>query len=310
MHDLRALVVDDSKVGRLTMLKKLEAMGVKVDLAESGRQALDYLARQRPDVIFMDHMMPDMDGFEVTRRIKASPATRDIPVIVVSGNEDEAFFRDARASGASDAIAKPPANEVLETLLASLPRRVVEAPAEPAPQPKGVEATPAPSVDMAEVRALVERLIGTAVAQLRDDFMAELRRGAADVETLGNRLQAMQQRAAAGMAEFQARVEGLAPESESLRQGFRDLRDELGELRERLSETRLRQLVEEALDNRQPITAARQPVEERESPQPAVGAGLQAEVDRLKGKVKTLSTMVAIGGAALLAVIGVVLLQG
>jgi CheY-like chemotaxis protein len=450
MHDLRALVVDDSKVGRLTMLKKLEAMGVKVDLAESGQQALDYLARERPDVIFMDHMMPDMDGFEVTRRIKASPATRDIPVIVVSGNEDEAFFREARATGAIDAIAKPPATEVLETLLASLPKRVVEAPAVPAPQPKGVEPVPAPSVDMAEVRALVERLVGTAVAPLRDGFMAEigrrleaeagnqrmalgewgerldqqaaamaeLRRGAADAETLGNRLQALEQRlvpleaeagrplpdidalrtdierrVAASLTELQAGADEMAPRLESLSHGFQELRAsvddhaarseqrfagvdsrldaladdlgrvsrdeqslrsaqaemeqrmeqriqqmqdavdaaqqaavpvqeevgeaasdvlqaiqaEFGELRERLSEARLRELVAETLDGLQPAMPARQFVEE---PPPASGAGLQAEVDQLMGKVKTLTTLIAIGGALLLAVIGVVLLRG
>jgi CheY-like chemotaxis protein len=412
MHDLRALVVDDSKVGRLTMLKKLEAMGVKVDLAESGQQALDYLARHRSDVIFMDHMMPDMDGFEVTRRIKASPATRDIPVIVVSGNEDEAFFREARAAGAIDAIAKPPANEVLETLLASLPKRVAEAAVEPAP---------APSVDMAEVRALVERLVGAAVAPLRDGFMAEFRRGALDAEALANRLQSleqrlvpleaeasrpppdfdalrvdMEQRVAAGLAELQARAEGLASRLESLRQGFQDLQAgvddhvaraeqraggwdgrldtfagdlgrvaqdvqslrsaqaemekrmeqrigqmgdevgavrqaaipvreevgeaasgalqaiqaELGELRERLGETRLREMVAETMGSLQPTMAARQLVEEREPPQPTVDEALQAEVDKLKDKVKSLATMTAIGGAVLLAVIGVVLLWG
>jgi len=457
MHDLRALVVDDSKVGRLTMLKKLEAMGVKVDLAESGQQALDYLARQRPDVIFMDHMMPDMDGFEVTRRIKASPATRDIPVIVVSGNEDEAFFREARAAGAIDAIAKPPANEVLEALLASLPKRVVEAVAEPVPLPAAVEPAPAPSVDMAEVRALVERLVGAAVAPLRDGFMAEIgqrleaeagnqsktlgewgerldrqavamaefRRGALDAEAVANRLQSleqrlvpleaeasrpppdfdalrvdMEQRVAAGLAELQARAEGLASRLESLRQGFQDLQAgvdehaarveqraggwdsrldtfagdlgrvaqdvqslrsaqaemeqsmeqriaqmgdevgaarqaaipvreeareevseaasgalqaiqaELGELRERLGETRLREMVAEAMGSLQPTMAVQQLVEEREPPQLTVGEGLQAEVERLRDKVKSLATMTAIGGAVLLAVIGVVLLWG
>ena len=87
MHDLRALVVDDSKVGRLTMLRKLETLGIRVDMAESGHQALESLEQSRPDLIFMDHMMPDMDGFEATRRIKASPVFRDIPAVIVSGND-------------------------------------------------------------------------------------------------------------------------------------------------------------------------------------------------------------------------------
>jgi len=73
MRNMKALVVDDSKVGRLTMQKKLEAFGVGVDLAESGLEALNYLEHHRPDVIFMDHVMPELDGFEATRRIKAAP---------------------------------------------------------------------------------------------------------------------------------------------------------------------------------------------------------------------------------------------
>jgi CheY-like chemotaxis protein len=323
MNDLRALVVDDSKVGRLTMMKKLEAMGVTVSLAESGQQALDYLARHRPDVVFMDHMMPDMDGLEVTRRIKASPATRDLPVLVVSGNDDEAFFREARAAGAIDAIAKPPANEVLETLLASLPKRVVEAAAEPAPQPVAVEPAPAPSVDMAEVHALVERLVGAAVAPLRDDFMAELRRDAVDAETLGHPLRALEQRLvpleaeagrpqpnfdalrankeqriAASLAELQARVNDDAARAEQRAGGWDSRLDTFSEDLGRVAHD------VQSLRSAVPV---REGVGEVTS---GVLQAIQADVDRLKGKVKTLATMTVIGGAVLLAVIGAVLLWG
>ena len=99
MRNMKALVVDDSNVGRLTMQKKLEAFGVGVDLAESGLEALNYLEHHRPDVIFMDHVMPELDGFEATRRIKAGPATRDIPVIIISGSDDKSLVRDARHWG-------------------------------------------------------------------------------------------------------------------------------------------------------------------------------------------------------------------
>jgi CheY-like chemotaxis protein len=203
MQEQRALVVDDSKVGRLTMMKKLEAIGMKVELAESGQQALDYLARQQPDMIFMDHMMPELDGFEVTRRIKASPAIRHIPVIIISGNDEASFVEEARAAGAVDAIAKPPANEVLEALLASLPKLRAEAAlaaaAKPAmaavPEPV-IEPAAAPSIDMAEVRALVERLTGAVLAPLRDEFRADL----------------------------QASTDGLLPQMENLRQDVHDAR--------------------------------------------------------------------------------------
>jgi CheY-like chemotaxis protein len=179
---LHALVVDDSKVGRLTMQKRLEAAGMQVDMTESGQQALDYLAHRRPDLIFMDHMMPDMDGFEVTRRIKATPGIQDIPVIIASGNDEPEFVEQARAAGAVDAIAKPPPPGVLEALLARLPSAVTTAaPAVPAAAPAAVP------MDQAAVQAVVERLLGSSLAPLRERLLAELD------ERIGSRLAAQQQ---------------------------------------------------------------------------------------------------------------------
>jgi CheY-like chemotaxis protein len=225
MHDLRALVVDDSKVGRLTIMKKLEALGVTVALAESGQQALYYLVQQRPDLIFMDHMMPEMDGFEVTRRIKASPDTSDIPVIIISGNDDAEFLREARAAGAIDAIAKPPAAGVLEALLASLPKSPVEAAvAAPIPQP-AVE--PAPSLDMAAVHALLERLVGTAVTPLHDDLMAEL----------GQRLAVESSNQRKTLAEWSERLDQQVADQAELKRGLADaaaLGDRMQSLEQRL----------------------------------------------------------------------------
>jgi CheY-like chemotaxis protein len=178
MTNKRALVVDDSKVGRLTMKKRLEAIGVVVDLVESAQQALDYLTQHRPDMIFMDHLMPDMDGFEATRRIKAAPATRDIPIIIISGSDDEEFVREARAIGAIQAISKPPAASALEAILSSI-RETVTAAApsavmEAAPTPVAVERRAAPFMDQAAVHALVERVLGEVVEHLHGD-LAELR---------------------------------------------------------------------------------------------------------------------------------------
>jgi CheY-like chemotaxis protein len=250
MHDLHALVVDDSKVGRLTMMKKLEGMGMKVELAESGQQALDQLARWRPDIIFMDHMMPEMDGFEVTRRIKSDPAIRDIPVVIISGNDEAEFVAEARAVGALDAIAKPPATEVLDALLASLAKV-----SEQAPMPVASAPAPAPALDMAELQALVERLLGTAISPLRNEFMVGIKLGAAATESLGSRMQSVEerllpletetgrpqadfetlqaemdqrvdqrvdqrieQRIAAGLSGLQTRIDGLMPQLEGLQQ--------------------------------------------------------------------------------------------
>lgn len=211
MNDQRALVVDDSKVGRLTMMKKLEAIGLKVDLVESGREALEYLNHQRPDMIFMDHMMPDMDGFETTRRIKAMPATRDIPVIIVSGNDDEDFVQRARASGAFDAISKPPVTGVLEALLQKLPH-LAAAPAVPPSQValQVGEKAAAPSLDQAAVHALVERMLGQTMEHLRQDLLAEQ----------GQRLQALEQRLAPLEAQAKTLLSDLDVLGEDLAQRF------------------------------------------------------------------------------------------
>jgi len=221
MQDLRALVVDDSKVGRLTMQRKLEAMGIRVELAESGPQALDMLARQPPDLVFMDHMMPDMDGFEVTRRIKASPAMRDIPVIIVSGNDEASFVEEARQAGALDAMTKPPATEALESLLASLPSRAEIA----------VAAAPPPAEPRVEVGALVE----SAVAVLRTEVDERLAAQAANLDELNLRLTDLaarpapdlaalttdlEQRLAAGLAGQQARGDSQAAEFATLREAL------------------------------------------------------------------------------------------
>lgn len=229
MHNLSALVVDDSKVGRLTMMKKLEAMGLQVALAESGQEAIDYLAQHHPDVIFMDHMMPEMDGFEVTRRLKASPATRDIPVIVISGNDEASFVAQARAAGAIDAITKPPASDVLENLLTTLPLASVALADVPALSPEPESAATLDMAAMQEsmqqaVHAEVARLLEGAVTALRDTFKAEIdQRQAAEAERQRQTFQDWE----AGLAQqaaslAQVRTEGAA-EAERLAQRLQSL---------------------------------------------------------------------------------------
>ena len=86
----KALVVDDSKVVQFKLRHMLESRGLGVDIASSGKEALDYLKSGAPDVIFMDFMMADMDGYQVTQIITANPATAAIPVIVCTGQDTHA----------------------------------------------------------------------------------------------------------------------------------------------------------------------------------------------------------------------------
>ncbi len=82
------LVVDDNRVNRLKLSMSLEQQGYSVDLAESGQRGLDMLRQGSFDVVLLDIIMPEMDGFQVLEQIKGDPATRDIPVIVISALDE------------------------------------------------------------------------------------------------------------------------------------------------------------------------------------------------------------------------------
>ena len=72
-----ALVVDDSKSARVILSRMLEKYDIEVDMAESAEQAIEYLNNHRPDAIFMDHLMPGMDGLQAVQAIKGNPRDRD-----------------------------------------------------------------------------------------------------------------------------------------------------------------------------------------------------------------------------------------
>ncbi len=102
----RALVVDDSKVARAQLAKMLAKHGVLVDTSESAEAALDYLLTHKPDVIFLDHIMPGMDGFQAMRAIKRNPDTATIPIMMYTSREGELYVSQARALGAVGRLPK------------------------------------------------------------------------------------------------------------------------------------------------------------------------------------------------------------
>jgi len=106
MSDRRALVVDDSRSARAFLTRELERHELAVDGVESAEQAIDYLTRQRPDVIFMDHLMPGMDGFQAVQAIKNNPRTATIPIMMYTSQEGELYLSQARALGAIGVLPK------------------------------------------------------------------------------------------------------------------------------------------------------------------------------------------------------------
>jgi CheY-like chemotaxis protein len=102
----RALIVDDSRSARLFLARMLEKYEIDVDSAESAEAAIDYLGNHRPDVIFMDHMMPGMDGFQAVQSIKNNPRTSAIPILMYTSQEGDLYLGQARALGAEGVLPK------------------------------------------------------------------------------------------------------------------------------------------------------------------------------------------------------------
>jgi CheY-like chemotaxis protein len=105
----RVLVVDDEPAIRLLVQRALEYRGFAVDTARDGIEALEKVRQWRPDLVLLDAMLPKLHGFEVARRLRSDPATRAVPIVIMTAvYRGWRFAQDARESyGAQDYIEKP-----------------------------------------------------------------------------------------------------------------------------------------------------------------------------------------------------------
>ncbi|MGH7776300.1 MAG: response regulator [Candidatus Dormibacterales bacterium] len=97
--------MDDEEGPLAVLAAHLAGLGYRVATARDGREALRRMAAERPDLVITDLQMPGLDGAGLCRRIKADPATSELPVLVVSGHQRIAEV--ARAAGADAWLAKP-----------------------------------------------------------------------------------------------------------------------------------------------------------------------------------------------------------
>ena len=103
----KLLVVDDQPINVQLLKRKLEREGIHVLEAYSGIEAIDVTLREKPDLIILDVMMPDMDGIEVCQRLQANEDTRTIPVIFITARTSKEGKLEGLGAGAVDYITKP-----------------------------------------------------------------------------------------------------------------------------------------------------------------------------------------------------------
>jgi CheY-like chemotaxis protein len=103
----RVLVVDDSAVIRELIAVNLQLEGLEVTAVEDGQAALEVVKELRPDVITLDVVMPRLGGFETVERLRADPATAQIPVVIVTGRAQAADVERGQALGVDAYVTKP-----------------------------------------------------------------------------------------------------------------------------------------------------------------------------------------------------------
>jgi CheY-like chemotaxis protein len=178
----RVLLVEDNAVNQRLALRLLEKLDCRADLAVNGREALEILATQPYDLVFMDCQMPELDGYEATRLIRASdtPAAR-VPIVAMTANAMRGDREKCLAAGMDDYLSKPIKADDLGRLL----ERWAGRPHAPGP---GGGAAPAEPPDVSFDRETVDQLraydsSGTLVAELCRLFLQETPRRLEDLAT-------------------------------------------------------------------------------------------------------------------------------
>ncbi len=103
----KILIVDDTAENINVLIRVFERTDYQISFAPNGKKALELISMEMPDLILLDIMMPEMDGFEVCKTIKANPETREIPIIFITAKDDTEDIIKGFSMGAVDYIVKP-----------------------------------------------------------------------------------------------------------------------------------------------------------------------------------------------------------
>jgi len=113
----KVLLVEDNEMNRDMLSRRLERRGFQMLIAIDGEQGIQIAQKERPDLILMDMSLPVLDGWEATRRLKAAPETRRIPIIALTAHAMASDEQRAREAGCDDFDTKPiELNRLLEKM--------------------------------------------------------------------------------------------------------------------------------------------------------------------------------------------------
>lgn len=109
----KILVVDDEAEFVDAIRMRLEANGYTVIAAYDGRECIEKAKKEKPNLVLLDVVMPNVNGFETLSKLKTDPRTMNIPVIMLTAKSDSEYILDAGKLGAADYMVKPPSMQTL-----------------------------------------------------------------------------------------------------------------------------------------------------------------------------------------------------
>jgi CheY-like chemotaxis protein len=128
---LRILLAEDNPVNQRVAVKLLEKMGHRVDVADTGRQAVAAVTRTKYDIVLMDCQMPEMDGYTATRMIRRLSRASDLPIVAMTAHSTVENRQRCLEAGMDDHISKPISTDRLYQLLETMMERRQASPAPP-----------------------------------------------------------------------------------------------------------------------------------------------------------------------------------
>jgi len=116
---VKIAVIDDARTIRMMMSHTLKGMGCEVECAEDGYKALGMLRRFKPDLIFLDITMPELDGYQTCTLIRNAEGTKNTPVVMLSSSDGIFDIAKGQARGATAHVTKIPTETVLRQLISN-----------------------------------------------------------------------------------------------------------------------------------------------------------------------------------------------